>query len=56
MLKVPHGGSTLIGENQQKKKKNLDHLFYVKDFGRLRFNSLKLIIYSHRFILIHIVL
>jgi hypothetical protein len=27
-----------------KKKKNLDSLFYIKDFERFRFNSLKLII------------
>jgi hypothetical protein len=46
-------GSTLIGENQQEKEKNLDPLFYVKDFGRLRFNSVKLMIYSSQIFLIH---
>jgi hypothetical protein len=33
-----------------KKGKNLDPLFYVKGFGRLRFNLLKLIIYSSQII------
>jgi hypothetical protein len=32
MSKVSHGGSTLIEENQPKKEKKLDHIFYVKDF------------------------
>jgi hypothetical protein len=39
-------------ENQRKKEK-LNPLFYVKDFGRLRFNLLKLIIYSSPIILRH---
>jgi hypothetical protein len=41
---VTHDGFMLIRENQ-KKEKNLDRLFYVKGSERLRFNSLKLIIY-----------
>jgi hypothetical protein len=50
---MPHGSSILIRENQQKREKNLDPLFYVKDFVRLRFNSLKLVIYSSQILLRH---
>jgi hypothetical protein len=32
---VPCGGSTLIRKINEKRK-NLDHLFYIKGFGRLR--------------------
>jgi hypothetical protein len=42
---VTCGGSTLIGENQRKRQ-NLDPLLYVKDFGHIIFNWLKLIIYK----------
>jgi hypothetical protein len=51
--KVSHGDSTLIEEIQRKKKKNLNPLFYIKDLGRLRFNSLKLVIYLSQIILRH---
>jgi hypothetical protein len=34
-----------------KKEKNLNPLFYVKDFGWLRLNLLKLIIYSSHVLL-----
>jgi hypothetical protein len=52
-LKLSHGGFTLIGENQQKEEKNLDTLFYIKDFERLRFNLLKLTIYLSQIFLRH---
>jgi hypothetical protein len=43
-LPSPH--SLLRAKNfhiNQRKIKNIDHLFYIKCFGRLRFNPLKLI-------------
>jgi hypothetical protein len=49
-LKVLRGGSTLI-ETFNEKRKKLNPLFYVKDFGWLRLNLLKLIIYSSHVLL-----
>jgi hypothetical protein len=35
----------------KKERKNLDPLFYVKGFERLRFNLLQLVLYSSQIIL-----
>jgi hypothetical protein len=43
----------LYRRKSRKKSKNLDPLLYVKGFGWIRFNLLKLIIYSSQILLIH---